>query len=113
MNKNILLALMLASLLTACNKASENSSANSPTPAASQSSDEQDKEQAQRAVLNLLKDPGSAQFRNVRKTKPGFVCGEVNAKNGMGGYVGFKQFEWTILAPNDAIMLSDTDNRCK
>lgn len=43
-----------------------------------------------------LKDPASAQFRNVsvnRRTKT--ICGEVNAKNEYGGYVGFRWFART------------------
>ena len=50
-------------------------------------------------------DPGSAQFRNVRAaditTTDGIserrVCGEVNGKNRMGGYVGFKMFGGKIV----------------
>lgn len=104
---------MLASLLTACNKAADNSSASSSTAAASQSINDQMEERAKKAVSNLLKDPGSAQFRNIRETSPGFLCGEVNAKNEMGGYVGFKRFEWSLLIPDNASILSDTDSRCK
>ena len=47
------------------------------------------------ATRNQLKDPGSAQFRNVRLVqhpKGKVVCGEMNAKNSYGGYVGFKVF---------------------
>lgn len=50
---------------------------------------------AQAAVASLLKDPGSAQFRNVRINAYGdgkVICGEVNAKNSYGGYVGFSPF---------------------
>ena len=43
------------------------------------------------SVKERLSDPGSAQFRNVQ-AKNGAVCGEVNAKNKMGGYVGFTRF---------------------
>jgi len=46
-------------------------------------------------VADSLKDPGSAQFRNVRFVKYGpgaVICGEVNGKNSYGGYVGFKRF---------------------
>lgn len=43
-----------------------------------------------------LKDPGSASYRNeeVRERSDGAViyCGEVNAKNTFGGYVGFQRF---------------------
>lgn len=50
---------------------------------------------AEEAVKSSLRDPGSAQFRNVsvKKFNGGrVVCGEVNAKNAYGGYVGFKEF---------------------
>ncbi|WP_430434281.1 hypothetical protein [Methyloversatilis sp.] len=44
-------------------------------------------------VIQPLKDPQSAQFRSEHLGKhPGYLCGEVNAKNSMGGYVGFKRF---------------------
>jgi len=42
-----------------------------------------------------LKDPSSAEFRNVRVSHHGgrtHVCGEVNAKNSFGGYTGFMRF---------------------
>lgn len=42
-------------------------------------------------VANGLKDPDSAKFRGV-KVKWGTVCGEVNAKNSFGGYVGYRRF---------------------
>ena len=44
------------------------------------------------AITEGMRDPSSAQFRAVRKTSGGAVCGEVNAKNAMGGYVGFSRF---------------------
>lgn len=52
-------------------------------------------ENAKKAIADSLKDPSSAQFRNVRIVKYGdgsVVCGEVNGKNSYGGYVGFKTF---------------------
>jgi hypothetical protein len=46
-----------------------------------------------------FKDPGSAQWRNlfISEIKNGdlttwFLCGEVNAKNSYGAYIGFKAF---------------------
>lgn len=43
-----------------------------------------------------MKDPGSAQFRNVavvvNSLGEAAVCGEYNARNSFGGYVGFKTF---------------------
>lgn len=50
-------------------------------------------ERGQEVIRALLNDPASAQFRNVKLVKsanrPFVVCGEVNAKNRMGGYNGF------------------------
>lgn len=44
-------------------------------------------------LLASLKDPESAQFRNEHYGSDGeYLCGEVNSKNGMGGYVGFRRF---------------------
>jgi hypothetical protein len=47
---------------------------------------------AKYAVEKQLKDPLSAQYRNIREYYPNVVCGEVNAKNGHGGYAGFESF---------------------
>jgi hypothetical protein len=55
-------------------------------------------------VGSILIDPNSAQYRNERfvsiKLKEGgymyVVCGEVNSKNKMGGYVGFQGFEYVV-----------------
>ncbi len=53
------------------------------------------------AVKNKLKDPWSAQFRDVIKASLYDECrgtlyfGEVNAKNSYGGYTGFKKF-WIV-----------------
>jgi hypothetical protein len=50
-------------------------------------------ESAQGIVAAQLKDPQSAQFRNMKGSeKARMVCGEINAKNSMGGYIGFKNF---------------------
>lgn len=49
--------------------------------------------EAKRIVAAGLKDPSTVQFRNVRAYKrTGAVCGEYNAKNSYGGYVGFAPF---------------------
>jgi hypothetical protein len=50
---------------------------------------------AQDAIREALKDPQSAQFKDVyvRELKTSrVVCGSVNAKNSYGGYVGFRPF---------------------
>jgi hypothetical protein len=48
-------------------------------------------ERGRAAIRNLLLDPASAQFRTLH-SGPNLVCGKVNAKNRMGGYVGFRDF---------------------
>ena len=51
--------------------------------------------QGEVAVKAKLKDPGSAEFRNVffsRSGKLPMACGEVNFKNSFGGYAGFQRF---------------------
>jgi hypothetical protein len=59
-----------------------------------------------------LKDPYSAQFRSLEfhETKGrGIICGEINAKNVYGAYVGFRPFVWS---PGDskALVLDPTSN---
>lgn len=47
-------------------------------------------------VKQFLKDPDAAQFRNVRyvefKSEGRLVCGEYNAKNSYGAFVGYQLF---------------------
>ena len=45
-----------------------------------------------RSVKEILKDPDSAKFSNVRKTSQYTVCGKVNSRNGFGAYAGNKRF---------------------
>jgi hypothetical protein len=55
---------------------------------------------AKEGVREKMKDPESANFRNLaihtgsESPMPGrfYVCGEVNSKNAYGGYAGFTQF---------------------
>lgn len=57
-------------------------------------------------VKAQLKDPSSAQFRSVRTyhgSGTPVVCGEVNSKNGFGGYGGFQRF----VAAGDVIALEE------
>jgi hypothetical protein len=54
------------------------------------------------AVADQLKDPDSAKFRKVAIVR-GSVCGEINAKNSMGGYVGYKRF----MVVDDASAIDD------
>jgi hypothetical protein len=80
-----------------------------------------------------LRDPQSAQFRNVvtksiAENRLLMVCGEVNAKNAYGGYVGFQRFvyvegssavllqlsddEWQELTPDERTSAANLFNRC-
>lgn len=48
-------------------------------------------------IVKMLSDPASAQFQSEKHQgnwlwPKGALCGEVNSKNQMGGYVGFKKF---------------------
>lgn len=80
--------------------------------------------QAKAAITERMIDPKSTDFRNI-KVGMGIasrtlyatenvsgppiidvVCGEVNSKNRMGGYVGFKPFRW---ASDGRIALPDSD----
>ena len=56
-------------------------------------------------VSESLKDPMSAQLRRIRAGRyPESVCGEVNAENSMGGYVGFSPF-YVPPYQNEAFLL--------
>ena len=48
---------------------------------------------AQDRIARDLADPESAQFRDLKENSVGSgVCGEINAKNKLGAYTGFKKF---------------------
>jgi len=78
-------------------------------------------EVTKQAVAQSMKDPDSAQFKNmaVIDGKTRAVCGEVNARNSYGGYVGFRQFyKWedsanVIIKKGDPIMDRLVDAICK
>lgn len=44
-----------------------------------------------KAASSYMKDPESAQFRNIFMYKDR-LCGEINAKNSFGAYTGFTRF---------------------
>lgn len=46
-------------------------------------------------VRARLRNPDSAQFRNVKITSDGVVCGEVNGNNAFGALSGFSPFVMT------------------
>lgn len=56
----------------------------------------------EQGMRNRLKDPDSMKMENVR-VAPGSlptmrtVCGEVNAKNGFGGYTGMRTFYGSLI----------------
>ena len=60
--------------------------------------------EAKASVRQQLNDPNSAEFRSIHR-QGDVTCGEVNAKNKMGGYDGFKPFliskhEGAIVRPD-------------
>ncbi|SFC32519.1 hypothetical protein SAMN05216344_11416 [Polaromonas sp. OV174] len=81
--------------------------------------------QAKARITERMIDPKSTEFRNVKayigvaarnfysvEDASGppvidVVCGEVNSKNRMGGYVGFKPFYWTR---DGKVALPESDN---
>jgi hypothetical protein len=71
---------------------------------------------AEKAIERNLSDPSSAQYKNVNSYSEDVVCGEVNAKNRMGGYVGFQPFIFNGRKPGEAkienVGTSDIDLWC-
>ena len=106
---NKLLSVFLVSLIvTACGQKTDSSSTS-----IEEGIEKQYIEQAKAALSKDLKDPSSAQFINVRLINGGEVCGEVNAKNSLGGYVGFQRFHWFNFSPDSALMISPTSTACQ
>lgn len=72
---------------------------------------------AEQLAASELRDPSSAQFRNVEKiVQPDGgtgVCGEINGKNAYGGYAGFTRFvvdgSRVLIEPSEVI-ITDADN---
>ena len=66
---------------------------------------------ARQAVVSKLRDPSSAQFRNVRRIEHSngstMFCGEVNSRNAYGGMSGFQRFEAGVDRTGDASALID------
>lgn len=65
-------------------------------------------QEAKIIVSDSLTDPESAQFRKLEVIDKGndkfVVCGEVNARNRMGGYVGYRTF---IVVDKSAFILDE------
>jgi len=67
---------------------------------------------AEKSVKARLKDPLSANFRNVAvRSRSGIkaACGEVNSRNGFGGYAGYTRFI-SFGAEGDAVLESEGGN---
>ncbi|WP_162938771.1 hypothetical protein [Brevundimonas naejangsanensis] len=66
---------------------------------------------ARQAVTDKLRDPSSAQFRNVRRIEHSngstMFCGEVNSRNAYGGMSGYQRFEAGVDRTGDASALID------
>lgn len=66
-------------------------------------------ERAVEMVKERLKDPFSAQFRAVQSLpEKNRVCGQVNARNAMGGYVGYQWFTVMTVGSGDEVVLIDS-----
>ena len=63
------------------------------------------------ALSGILRDPSSAQVRKLRRTSDSKygVCGEVNSKNGFGGYVGFAPFAGVLTSAAAEIQIFDRE----
>jgi hypothetical protein len=57
------------------------------------------------AVKAKLKDPVSAQFRDIKRLDNGNYCGWVNAKNSYGGFTGFSVF-YVRHDTNEVVLLT-------
>ena len=83
------IALLCLALLMTCSAYSQTSS----KPYKSNSNEAKKlMKKGKDSVLANLKDPDSANFKGTFTVKDTFFCGEVNAKNSLGGYTGFKRF---------------------
>ena len=67
-------------------------------------------DQAKQQIESQLKDPQSAQYKQVTKFSENVVCGLVNAKNSMGGYVGFKPFVFNGPEVGDVVLDASSYN---
>ena len=92
--RNRLLALLALSLLCGCSdKAAEAAALESAKKEAVAKAETALVERLKLKVSERLRDPSSAQFRNLRlNSAKDFLCGEVNGTNGFGGYSGFVEF---------------------
>lgn len=75
--------------------------------------------QMQQSLRHPLYDPDSAQFRNLRlrsgwTANGALLCGEMNARNRLGGYSGFEKFAatspWSHFINNDEVVSGACDH---
>ena len=112
MKNCIFSALLAASMLTSCAAPTPAPAVVPPTTPSPQVLSESEislTDDQERQVRNIisrnLRDPASAQFRSWRTERRVLdngntvlsACGEINAKNGFGAYVGFLPFNVTLI----------------
>jgi hypothetical protein len=88
------LALLPALLLAACGKTAEQKQREEAATLTSL---------GEKYVKEKILEPGQAQFRNQFIGKGGAPCGEVNAKDAFGAYIGYQRYisvarDLTLLA---------------
>ena len=70
-------------------------------------------ETAKKSIEEHLLDPSSVQYRNVKTYSDNVVCGEMNGKNKMGGYVGYKPFIYKQDDINLDVSSTEIDAWCR
>ena len=73
---------------------------------------ESDEAKVKTAVAEKLRDPDSAEFRDI-KVGETIACGEVNGKNGFGAYSGFSKFVYAdgvvLMEPTEPVRFNVAD----
>jgi len=64
---------------------------------------------AREIAAHDLADPAAAQFREVKRASENCVVGELNAKNRMGAYTGFRPFIVDLGKKQVAVSPDDTE----
>ncbi len=71
--------------------------------------------EARKAIVRTLKDPGSAKFGRLFQGRGmsgnETVCGEVNAKNGFGGYTGMTPFVYFVESDSVELITDPVNER--
>ncbi|RQR65494.1 hypothetical protein DIE18_03330 [Burkholderia sp. Bp9125] len=57
-----------------------------------------------------LKDPGSARYRNVKVFPGQYACGEVDARNSLGGYMGYADF-FVVIVTSDGVNIDPAQSK--